>query len=133
MAIVSCHEAKARDAPRNVELVLEFESRLRGAALPDGHTALELGNPFMPRAKVRGAPRTVEFSLYCEFGICVLRLDFRFLVSRYERNFSPLFCEILMGKRYFGKVRFSSPSRRRELLRVEVSQGSTSPLKSFAY
>ena len=31
---------------------------------PDGHAALELGNPFMPRAKVRGAagtPRTVEF------------------------------------------------------------------------
>ncbi len=34
------------------------------------------------------------------------------------------------GKHYFGKLRFSSPSRRRELLRDEVSQGSTSPLKS---
>ena len=67
-------------------------------AVGSQRAALELGNPFMPRAKVRGAPRTVEFSLCCEFGICVLRLGFRFLVWRYERNFSPLFCEILMGK-----------------------------------
>ena len=52
----------------------------------------------MPRAKVRGAPRTVEFSLYCEFGICVLRLGFRFLVRRYDRNFSPQFCESLTRK-----------------------------------
>ena len=37
-----------------------------------------------------------------------------------------------MGKRYFGKVRFSSPVRRGELLRGEVSQRSTSPLKSTA-
>ena len=28
-----------------------------------------------------------------------------------------------MGKRYFGKVLFSDPSRRRELLRVEVGPG----------
>ena len=75
-----------------------FESKPRGAKRPDGHAALELGSPLMPRAKVRGAPRTVEFSLYCEFGICVLRLGFRFLVRRYDRNFSPHFREILTRK-----------------------------------
>ena len=75
-----------------------FESRPRGATRPDGHAALELGNPFMPRAKVRGAPWTVELSLRCEFGIFVLRMGFRFLVWRYERTFTPQFCEILMTK-----------------------------------
>ena len=75
-----------------------FESRPRGATRPDGHAALELGSPLMPRAKVRGAPRTVEFSLYCEFGICLLRLGFKILVRRYDRNFSPQFCESLTRK-----------------------------------
>ena len=37
-----------------------------------------------------------------------------------------------MVKPHFGKVLFSGPSRRRGLLRDEVSQGSTSPLKSTA-
>ena len=53
-----------------------FEPNPRGPPPPDGHAALELGNSFMPRAKARGAPRTVEFSLCCEFGICVSRLGF---------------------------------------------------------
>ena len=38
-----------------------------------------------------------------------------------------------MGKQYFLTIAFSSPVRRGELLRGEVSQGSTSPLKSFAF
>ena len=65
-----------------------FESTLMGAARPDGHAALELVSPLIPRAKVRGAPGTVECILYCEFGTCVLRLGFRFLVWRHERNSS---------------------------------------------
>ena len=75
-----------------------FESRLRGAARPDGHTALELGNPVIPRAKVRGARRTVQFSLeFCvaSLELFVLDLSLRFLVWCYERNFSPHFREIL--------------------------------------
>ena len=61
LAIVSCDEAKARDAPRIVEP--RFESRLRGAARPDGHTVVELGNPFMPRAKSAWSALDFEFSL----------------------------------------------------------------------
>ena len=48
-----------------------------------------------------------------------------------KHHFGTISVEIPMGKQHFVTMAFSSPVRRGELLRGEVSQGSTSPLKSL--